>query len=421
MKKKLLALGLALITLLGGCSTPLGISTEADQEEAPPIVEVVEELPPKFEEIVILGVGDIMVHGPQLKAQYQGDKNEYDFRNNFQYIQGHLQNADYAIGNLETTFGGGERGYSSYPRFNTPDTLADALKDAGFHLMATANNHTYDTGKSGVIRTLEVLETRGLKTMGTRKHEGEEGYHLESIKGVQVGFTAYTYETPRWNGHRTINAMQLDEDAVKLIDTFGYETLEEDLARIQQRVALMKEEGAEVIVMYIHWGEEYQREPNHYQKQIAQFLCDAGVDIVFGSHPHVPQRAEILTSQDGTRETLVVYSMGNFLSNQRREIIERPYTEEGLMVAARIEINLNTKEVSLKEANYIPTWVHRYQQGGKTYYEIVPAVEAMKDPEGYHLFTEISRQRVLETLEHTLELLNPTEPRIKIDSYEGEI
>lgn len=336
MKKyRLIAVMMALF-LIVGCNPVKGRETDGDYpnltDHKEPVIEG-----PAFKTIVISGVGDIMVHGPQISAQFQPETKTYDFRNNFQYIKPFIQKADISIANLETTFAGAERGYSSFPQFNTPDALADSLVDAGFNAISTANNHTYDTGTVGVKRTLSVLWERGLKTMGTRQRPEEKSYVILEEKGIKVGLTAFTYETPRWEGHKTINALKLSEEAAGLIDTFSYEYLEEDLERIKQRIQDMRAEGAEIIVFYIHWGEEYQREPNDYQRKIAQRLSDLGVDIIFGSHPHVVQPIEIIESQVNQHQTLVVYSMGNFLSNQRYEILKNRYTEDGLMVSVTLK------------------------------------------------------------------------------------
>ncbi|GAB6086754.1 CapA family protein [Alkaliphilus crotonatoxidans] len=418
MKKyRLIAVMMALF-LIVGCNPVKGRETDGDYpnltDHKEPVIEG-----PAFKTIVISGVGDIMVHGPQISAQFQPETKTYDFRNNFQYIKPFIQKADISIANLETTFAGAERGYSSFPQFNTPDALADSLVDAGFNAISTANNHTYDTGTVGVKRTLSVLWERGLKTMGTRQRPEEKSYVILEEKGIKVGLTAFTYETPRWEGHKTINALKLSEEAAGLIDTFSYEYLEEDLERIKQRIQDMRAEGAEIIVFYIHWGEEYQREPNDYQRKIAQRLSDLGVDIIFGSHPHVVQPIEIIESQVNQHQTLVVYSMGNFLSNQRYEILKNRYTEDGLMVSVTLKKNMQTQEISIETVDCIPTWVHRYYINQRGYYEIVPVMEALKHPEQYNLFSEDSRKRCKGSKENSLDILQSDNPKIRIQGLDA--
>lgn len=125
-------------------------------------------------------------------------------------------------------------------------------------------------------------------------------------------------------------------------------------------------------VVIIHWGEEYQREANNFQKELAQLLCDRGVDIIIGSHPHVVQPVEIITSSDASNNTLVIYSLGNFISNQRREYIGTPYTEDGLIVDIEISKNETKNKTYISNVNCIPTWVYKYNSNGKVKYEIIP-------------------------------------------------
>ncbi|KAB3529265.1 CapA family protein [Alkaliphilus serpentinus] len=344
--------------------------------------------PPETIEIQISGVGDIMVHSPQIPAQFNPITGNYDFHNNFQYVAPYLREADLALGNLETTFRGPEVEYAGYPAFNTPDALADALKSAGFDGLATANNHTYDTGEKGIIRTVEVLKERNLLTFGTRRTADEEGFAIIDIKGIKVGLTAYTYETPMVGGRPAINGILLSSEAEALIDTFSYERLQEDLPLMKERIEILKERGAEIIVFYIHWGHEYHQRPSHYQREIAKELANYGVDILFGSHPHVIQPIEIIKTQDGEHETVVVYSMGNFISNQRLETIGNPRTEDGIIVNVTLSKNITTQDIRLKELTYTPTWVHKYYSKGKPVYEILPLPEVIIGANDYALSQE---------------------------------
>ncbi|WP_026477164.1 CapA family protein [Alkaliphilus transvaalensis] len=410
MTRKIFLIGIICINLvLIGCTSNLEVVINPEDEN-PIEDEVIEEILPEFVEIQISGVGDIMVHGPQLRAQYDSASKTYNFDNNFKYISPYFQEADLMLGNLETTFGGEVRGFSSYPMFNTPDQLAESLKKAGFHAVSTANNHSFDTGKEGMIRTLDVLRDEGLKTFGTRKDITEDSFVVMDVKGIKVGLSSYTYETPMQAGQRAINAMIIPKDVQPLIDTFSYELLEEDLASIQERVKQMKEQGAELIVFYMHWGNEYHRQPNQYQRAIAQELSNYGVDIIFGSHPHVLQPIEVIESELDGSQTAVIYSMGNFLSNQRYEILDNRYTEDGIIVNVRAEKNLLTNEIVLKEITYVPTWVHRYFVEGKTVYEIVPTYDAVKEPEQYGINSSQSLWRVENSHQNTLTIIESLEP-----------
>lgn len=375
------------------------------KEEEKIITEVKEELPPPPIEITLTAIGDIMVHGPQLRAQYQADIDEHDFTNNFKYIKPYLDQADLVIGNLETTFAGKEKGYSSFPRFNSPDTLADALKEAGIDILATANNHTLDTGSQGMLRTIEVLEDKGFDVIGTRKEVSMDNYIIKDVKGVHIGLTAYTYETPMYGDFKTLNGLKIPKEIEGLINSFSYEFLEEDLLEMKTTIDKMKEAGAEVLVFYIHWGEEYQREPNHYQRYIAERLRGFGVDIILGSHPHVLQSIEFERSIEGQGGSVIAYSLGNFLSNQRYEILKNRYTEDGIIVNIKIRKNLQKKALAIDQVTYVPTWVYRYINHGKAVYEILPVIEALNNKEAYNLIDKEVVWRVENSKENTTKLL----------------
>lgn len=376
-----------------------------------------------YAEVTIAATGDIMVHSPQFKAQYQQKTGVYDFTNNFRFIKPYLLQADLALANLETTFGGEAIGYSGFPRFNTPDSLADALKDAGFGLIVTANNHTFDTGSNGVLRTIDVLRERGLQVIGTRKPEEEKSYIVKEINGIRIGFSAYTFETPRVSGKKTLNGIIIPPEHADLIDSFSYHNLEKEMLKIKGRIETMREEGAEFIVFYLHWGEEYQREPNRTQRKIASILANYGVDLIFGSHPHVLQPIEYVWSDDGSKAALVFFSLGNFLSNQRYELLKKEYTEDGAIVYVEIKKDLHTGGVFIANLTYLPTWVHKYAQKGRLVYEILPLNDTLGNFEYYNLLTGESIRRAVNSKRNTVNLLKkpplPVEQRSRALSTAG--
>ncbi len=359
---------------------------------------------PLYSEVIIAAVGDVMVHSPQYKAQYRQETGTYDFTNNFRFIKPYLLRADLALANLETTFGGEAIGYSGFPRFNTPDSLAGALKDAGFNLIITANNHTIDTGINGVFRTIDVLRERGLQAIGTRKPEDEKSYIVKDINGIKIGFSAYTFETPRVSGKKTLNGIIVPQEYEDLIDTFSYQDLGAGLPKIKERIEALREEGAEFIVLYLHWGEEYQREPNRAQRKIASTLANYGVDLIFGSHPHVLQPIEYVQSDDGSKATLVFFSLGNFLSNQRYERLKKKYTEDGAIVYVEVKKDLHTGEVFIAGFSYLPTWVHKYTKKQRLVYEILPLNDTLGNFEYYNLLTGESIRRAVNSKRNTVNL-----------------
>lgn len=386
-----------------------GVEPETDPDSETPSPGSQQDPEPEPEpepiEIQIAAVGDIMVHSTQITAQYDSKNEEYDFTNNFQFVKPYISNAHLALANLETTFAGEARGYSGYPEFNAPDYLADALKDTGFDVISTANNHSIDTGKEGLIRTVEVLQDRELEAVGTRKSEQQEGFLTKDVEGIKVGISAYTYETPRQGSYRALNGIPMSKELEKLVDSFCYENLEEDLLKMEQRVIKKKEQGAELIVFYLHWGTEYQREPNNYQKKIAQALHEYGVDIIFGSHPHVIQPMDIIESEQGDRQTLVVYSMGNFLSNQRYETLGNRYTEDGIIYYVTVKKDLVSDQVTIEQVSYTPTWVNRYRDQEKWTYEVLPLTDALASKPDYNIDNENLAWRVRNSKENTVSLI----------------
>lgn len=372
-----------------------------DPDEEEPEVEV-------FTEVTITAVGDVMVHQSQLDAQYNREEDRHDFRNNFVHLKPYLEKSDINIANLETTFAGPERGYSSFPMFNTPDALGEGLKDAGFNIISTINNHTYDTGEQGFFRTLDVLEEQGLTPLGTRRDESEKRYVIEEVENIKVGMVGYTYETQKINGQITLNGITIPRHMEPLMNTFHDYHQDDAIEEMSGIIDDLREEGAEIIVFYLHWGNEYHREPSAYQIQLAESLSALGVDIIFGSHPHVVQPLDII-SHDG-HETLVVYSMGNLISNQREETLRNytanaQYTEDGLMVHATFQKSSLTKEIERTSVEYTPLWVHRSSAGNGFHYEVLPVAETIENFEAFNITTDALRNRIRRSLERTREMV----------------
>ncbi|MCH5238971.1 MAG: CapA family protein [Muribaculaceae bacterium] len=248
----------------------------------------------------LLFVGDAMQHQAQLDKALEIGKGEYDYSGCFSLISPEIRKADYAVCNLEVPLGGPD--YSGYPCFSSPPSFAESLKDAGFDLFLTANNHCLDRRDKGARMTLEILDSLGVDHTGTFHDAAQRDTLVPLIKdinGFKVAFLNYTYGT---NGIRPSDGVE-----VALIDTL----------KIKEEIELAKKKKAEIIVANMHWGIEYVLLENNIQRKLAAFLAENGVDLIIGGHPHVVQPMKILKNEKTGKETLVVYSLGNFISNMK--------------------------------------------------------------------------------------------------------
>lgn len=323
----------------------------------------------------VVNIGDIMVHSPQLNGAYVASKDEYDFSPFFKEVSPYFKNSDLAVGNLEVTFGGSEWGkYTGYPAFNCPDSLADAIKNSGLNLLLTANNHSYDTGFHGLKRTVNVLKSRQLDFVGTKETLQDPSYLVKNVNNINIGIADYTYETSGELADRKyLNGAIINKEANDYINSFSYDRIEDFFVDAKNTVDSMKKDGAEYIVFYLHWGNEYKTKESIHQQRIAQRLCDIGVDMIIGGHPHVIEPIDLLTSSDGKHNTVCLYSLGNAVSNQRQEIMDScptGHTEDGMIF--EFTLKKTQKGVSLHSMDLTPTWVNKYVGGGGWQYTIYP-------------------------------------------------
>lgn len=301
----------------------------------------------------LLFAGDIMGHAPQIKSAEVGP-NQYDYRPCFRYVKPILEQADIAIGNLELTLPG-KGPYSGYPMFRSPDALAVALRDAGFDILVTANNHSNDSRGPGVVSTLETVRNLGFQQTGTFKNQRDRNlfYPLMVYRnGFKLALLNYTYDT---NGVPT-----QAPTIVNLIDTVQ---MAADLAEARAR-------KPHFIIVVMHWGLEYQLQENAEQRKLAQFLIRNGADMIIGSHPHVVQPIKVETARmpDGAEKSaVVVYSLGNFISNQ-----QKPGTDGGILFQVDLLHRKGVPYAEVGEYGYLPVWryVHRDANGKATYFAL---------------------------------------------------
>lgn len=363
--------------------TPSGASSSQDGSSSESAV------PKKTASATVINTGDILVHNPVLAGALNSSTGEYDFSSFFPEVQSYFKAADLAVINLEVTLGGTKSGkYKGFPSFNTPDSLIDTLSAAGIGMCLTANNHSYDTGLYGMTRTVQVLKEKGMPYIGTRETGDEPVFAVKNVNGVKIGMTCYTYEnkcdTP---GRKSLNGNILKPEANALINSFAYERIEEFYSEAENVISQMRSQGAEAIVFYVHWGEEYKLSPNQWQKTIAQKLCDLGVDVIVGGHPHVIQPVELLHASGSERTTVCLYSMGNSISNQRTEeltgLCNTGHTEDGVLFSYTFD-KYSDGSVVLSAVDAVPTWVNKVGQRYSAKYTMYP-MEKSADSSKYGL------------------------------------
>ena len=351
----------------------------------------VEKQVPEDTVINIVGIGDTLCHSQNFKDAYNEETGTYDFSPMFKNIKKYFDNATVAVGNLETTLAGKDRGYSGYPTFNSPDELALDLKDLGIDILTTANNHCIDKGYTGLERTLNVLDEYGIAHTGTSRSEEEQNTILmKDLNGIKTAFLCFTYGT---NG---IPIPSGKEYSVNLID--------KDL--IKQQLDKAKEEGAELICVSMHWGAEYRLKPTQEQEDLAEFLIKNGADVILGNHAHVPEPMEMktVTLDDGTtREGFVIYSMGNFFSAQTDN-----YTRDTLILNVEVRKDGETGKITIDKATYTPVYVYDNGQNSKDRYELLDVEQVIKDYEsGSSKYSESMYNLMKSELKKIEEIVGP--------------
>ncbi len=373
----------------------------------------------KLTTATISNVGDIIGHMRLVNSGLDPDTGIYNYDSCFRYMNDYIQSADYAVANLETTLYGpswtwydnGKKhtGYSGYPSFNSPDGLAESLKTAGFDMLLTANNHSYDTRSTGFHRTQQVIESLGLEHLGTISSQEETLWQVHNINGINIGMMCYTYQTGNLSNVR-LNGIPVKSDDSKLIGTFSEDYLSAFYEEMEQNIAAMKAAGAEAVVLYIHWGIEYQRKESNTQNKIAQKMCDLGVDVIVGGHPHVVQPMEVLTSrQDPQKKTLCLYSMGNAFSNQQAEeasIPDNGYTEDGVMFTFTFA-KYSDGTVIVEAADILPFWVDRTVISGRNgfAYHIFPLDDQVEDWQTQFEMSDVQYQGAQKSYNRTMKIV----------------
>jgi poly-gamma-glutamate synthesis protein (capsule biosynthesis protein) len=351
--------------------------------------------------------GDMLMHMPCVNPALQSD-GTYDFGTYFANFSAYVQAVDYAVANLETTLAGTAYKYSGYPQFNCPDGIIPSLKSAGFDMMLTANNHTYDTLSTGFFRTQEIIAQYGMDHIGTKPDAETDSYLIKNINGIRVGMVCYTYETNENPDKIDLNGgTDLKEDEEPLINVFLKNDVEGFSADLAEKVSDMRADGAEAIVLYIHWGEEYQTKQNSQQKAMAQAACDLGVDVIVGGHPHVIQPLDLLTSStDSSHKTVCLYSTGNALSNQRIEHmnLKTGHTEDGIFFSFTL-VKYSDGTVRVEGVEVLPLWINLHTSTGKTVYDILPLDKAVTDWKTAYKLTDSTLTQANNSYDRTMKIV----------------
>ena len=299
-------------------------------------------------EVKILAMGDMIFHQPIVKNYRSNDS--YDFTPIFNNISSDINEADLAIANFEGSVNS-NRKLSGFPLFNFPKETIYSLKNVGFDLLSTANNHALDTGLDGIAETISHINESGMKNFGTLAEDGDKGIIVEK-NGIKIGLISFT---------DTLNGM----DSLMRGKEYSVNTFAQDVKSDIQNL----KDNSDIVIVYPHWGNEYQLVPNERQIFLKEMLQESGADIILGSHPHVLQRYEV--EDKNKKKYFTIFSMGNALSNQRVENLKKPGVDTGALIKLVIEKDNISGETKLKEYGVYPTYVNRYRANGKLNYDLV--------------------------------------------------
>lgn len=399
--KKILLILVSMLILFGLASSIFILKTKTDSkpvqtettnhsltETSEPNSDSIEEKE-NLETVLLTAVGDIMFHDDQLASAIKDD-HTYDFHSMFADVKPIFREADVTLANFETTLAGDSLEFVGYPRFNSPDEVADAIKDAGVDILTTANNHSLDTGDDGLKRTARVLQDKHFKTVGTYENKPDSRVLTHEVNGITFAILAYTESTNGLGDQYDTNYLN------EMINLMTKENIERDIEKAKQM-------NVDFIITFMHWGEEYMTEPNDTQKEYAKFMADQGVDLILGSHPHVIQHTDTIVTDE--KETFVAYSMGNFISNQRVETLGEDFarTEDGVILNFTIEKDIELDETTITDVDFIPTWVYKaYDAKEVPQYRVLPIDEFLNSGD----ISDAFKSRMERSYEETMSQMN---------------
>lgn len=328
---------IAMAALIAGCTaepiTSVSNSSSFSSRTAPATFEIPEIS--RIRTVSLSAVGDILIHGTVYNDART--KSGYDFNPIFAPVKPLLEEADLAIANSESVIGGSAIGLSTYPAFNSPFEVGDALKHAGIDVVTLANNHTLDRGEGAIRNAISHWRSLGISTAGSYLSQKERDQGTAITKnGITFSFLSYTYGT---------NGQDAPTGKEYLVQRIDKEAIRNDLAKARAE--------SDIVVLSLHFGVEYENMPNAEQVDLAHFSAEHGADIILGHHPHVLQPAQWIDTRDG-RKVFAVYSLGNFLSGQ--DVLERKIGGIIHITAVKMEKS-GSETVLLRNPAFTPTFV----------------------------------------------------------------
>jgi len=298
----------------------------------------------------IMANGDLLYHDIIYISAKKAD-GTYDFHENFEYVKPWLKQADLVLGDFEGTVNK-DHYLAGYPLFNAPGEVMDAIKDAGYQVLDLAHNHILDSQIEGVVSTADAIEKAGMTPVGVYTHESRDKAPLviKEVNGIKVAILAYSY------GFNGIEQSISQEDYNRYLSDLDEDKMKAEIERAEKE--------ADITIIMPQMGVEYQIEPTEEQKKLYHKMIDWGADIIFGGHPHVVEPAETV-EKDGDKK-LIIYSMGNFISNQRIETMQdvenAKWTERGVLMD--VTIKKKSGKTTIETAQAHPSWVSRTPKGG---------------------------------------------------------
>lgn len=346
---------------------------------------------PEIKKVKLKAFGDIMAHMAQIQYAYNKGGGEYDFSDQFTYLKDFVKDSDISIGNYETTTNP-DLPVAGFPRFNVPAAYLKDLKETGFDIVSTANNHSMDTELEGVFSTMEAAKEAGLDYVGSFKDKSDRILFKE-VKGIKLAFLAYTYGC---NGRENLIVPREE------VENLGYLSDED---QIKKDIGRAKAQGADFVIVYPHWGIEYQSMPNEAQISLGRKMIDWGADLVIGNHPHVVEPVEVYQAEDG-RKGLIAYALGNFISYQNYENSKDIRVEHSLALEIDLEKDLTSGNKKIADVKLHPIWVGTYYNEYGISIKNHLTEDFLEGGKYYDLVNENQRKRIQQAHDMTLEIAN---------------